>query len=107
MMQECDVRYPSLSSFQTLASWFQASKHFLDRIWRSLLEPLLGFVIWIGDRRLAVRQSIRIPNAQFDSLCLIFPSLEDGSLEAVVGLRTEHMDRLGEDDLFMRFATAK
>ena len=50
-------------------------------------------------------KSVRIVKSQFDGLCIMLPRLADGGLEVVVGLQTEHMERLRRDEVFGRFAS--
>ena len=52
-------------------------------------------------------ESVRIPHAAFDGLCIIFPRLEDGSLEIVIGLKTEHLEVLQRDEFLLQFATIR
>ncbi|MCJ1335433.1 hypothetical protein MMC09_000703 [Bachmanniomyces sp. S44760] len=51
--------------------------------------------------------SVRIPAATFDGLCIILPRTLDDEVEVLVGLKTEHMDRLKKDHTFLRYATFK
>ncbi|KAL8741920.1 MAG: hypothetical protein Q9190_005530 [Brigantiaea leucoxantha] len=80
---------------------------------KTFLGPDLAITSWadLGLNKLDWGQAvgnqadcIRLPNAHFDGLCIILPKFGDGGLEVMVGLKTEHMERLRKDEIFKEFA---
>ena len=49
--------------------------------------------------------AVRIPRAAFDGLCIILPRTADDGIEVLVGLKTEHMEKLKADEHFNRFVS--
>ena len=83
---------PSFKSFLgpdlAITSWLDMG--FEDLEWGSLLGKV---------------DAVRIPQAAFDGLCIILPRTVDDGIEVLVGLKTEHMERLKDDEHFAKFAS--
>ncbi|MCJ1314169.1 hypothetical protein MMC25_007849 [Agyrium rufum] len=47
----------------------------------------------------------RLPKGQFGGICLLLPQKEDGTIEVTIGMKSEDMDRLLNDEEFSQYAS--